>query len=203
MRCGLGCTRAQLCRISPIAGDASTKGARHPEPWVPAPGSAAVSAAKSRRNSGAPVSSLRIGSTIGGLDAVRARLPASPLRGFHKRPPLPRAPDPLSVRIFHPGLLCHALSALVCRLPATQAPKVRSRAAQAEGCAASGGLGFPRIPFKPCKGAAAGIALSGLIGPPSGNPGLPPWATLPRASSARVPIASDASTKGAKQSSPG
>ncbi len=61
---------------------------------------------KSRRDSGAPVSSLRIGSTIGGS-------PASPLRGFHKRPPLPRAPDPLAVRIFHPGLYCFALSARV------------------------------------------------------------------------------------------
>ncbi|MDM7997552.1 MAG: hypothetical protein QUT30_17915, partial [Acidobacteriota bacterium] len=42
---------------------------------------------KSRRDSGAPVSSLRIGSTIGGLDAERAAQPAPPLSGLASMAP--------------------------------------------------------------------------------------------------------------------
>jgi len=89
---------------------------------------------KSRRDSGAPVSSLRIGSTIGGLDAVRAvqsaslalldDAPTSPasrrLASAHAAlgtrhililGHAPRAPEPRCARLFHPGLNCSALSA--------------------------------------------------------------------------------------------
>jgi hypothetical protein len=63
---------------------------------------------KSRPDSGAPVSSLRTGSTIGGLDAERAKQPAPPVQGLCVM--RTGTPGLRMLRILQPGLHCRTLS---------------------------------------------------------------------------------------------